>query len=206
MSAEAGIEQVSRSVRVVVDRTLGGVFASPAVVSPNGDGRADVLEFGYTLTRTATVRVQVRRGGDVLRTLLSHAQAAGSHVLDWNGRVQGGRLADGSAHVVVRATTSLGTRKLARPAELDTRSPAVRVLSLRTVKGAMQLRLRLTEPAELQVWHGHETWRDGGSFVVTRPAGEVWIRRPFRAKVVRIVATDGGLNRSDPVIYRVRRR
>jgi hypothetical protein len=81
----------------------------------------------------------------------------------------------------------------------------VRVLSLTTVEGAMRLRLRLSESAELQVWHGRETWRDGGSFVVTRPAGETVIRRPARARVVRIIATDDGLNRSDPVVYRRKR-
>jgi len=206
VSAEAGVEQVSRSARVVVDRTLGGAFVSPAVFSPDGDGRADALELGYELTRSATVRVQVRRSGEVLRTLRNGSQTAGSHTLAWNGRVRGARLADGSASVVVRATTTtLGTRRLARPVELDTRAPVVRVLSLTTVKGAMRLRLRLSESAELQVWHGRETWRDGGSFVVTRPAGETVIRRPARARVVRIIATDDGLNRSDPVVYRRKR-
>jgi flagellar hook assembly protein FlgD len=204
VSAAAGVEQVSRSLRVVVDRTLGGVFASPRVFSPDGDGRADTLELGYELTRTATVRVQVRRGDDVLRTLQNRSQTAGSHVLAWNGRARGSRVADGPARIVVRAITSLGTRRLGRPVELDTRSPVVRVLSLRMVEGAMRLRLRLSEPAELQVWYGRETWRDGGSFVAERPAGETWIRRSFRARVVRIVATDKGLNRSQPVVYRRR--
>ncbi|HSE82760.1 MAG TPA: FlgD immunoglobulin-like domain containing protein [Gaiellaceae bacterium] len=205
VSAEAGVEQVSRSVRVVVDRTLGGFFVSPAVFSPNGDGRADALELGYELTRSATVRVQIRRSGQVVRTLQSRSQTAGSHTLTWNGRVQGVKLADGAASVVVRATTTLGTRRLGRPVELDTRSPVVRVLSLRMVEGAMRLRLRLSEPAELRVWYGRETWRDGGSFVVTRPAGSTMIRRPFRVSVVRIIATDDGLNRSDPVVYRRKR-
>ena len=49
-----------------------------------------------------------------------------------------------------------------------------------------------------------ETWRDGGSFTVTRPAGVVRVRRPLRAKVVRIVARDDGLNRSNAVVYRRR--
>jgi hypothetical protein len=98
----------------------------------------------------------------------------------------------------------MGTRRLGRPVGLDTRPPVVRVLSLRMVEGAMHLRLRLSEPAELQVWYGRETWRDGGSFVAERPAGDALIRRPFRARVVRIVATDRGLNQSQPVVYRRR--
>jgi N-acetylmuramoyl-L-alanine amidase/FlgD Ig-like domain len=202
VSAESGVEQVSRSVRVVVDRTLGGVFASPAVFSPNGDGRADSLEIGYTLTRPAAVRVRLRRRGDVLRTLIERSQGTGAYVLDWGGLVRGARPADGTVRVVVRALTSLGKRKLARRIELDTRPPAVRVLSLTRVNGFIRLRLRLSELARLQVWYGRETWRDGGSFTATRSAGKVTIRRPVRARVVRIVATDDGLNRGKPVIYR----
>ena len=162
------------------------------------------LEVGYQLTRPATVRVQIRRSGDVLRTVLDQSQGAGAHGVDWNGRAKRARLPDGAATVVVLATTSLGTRKLSQPIELDTRPPVVRVLSLRTAKGVMRLRLRLSERAQLQVWHGRETWRGGGSFVVERPAGTVRIRRPVRARVVRIVATDEGLNRSAAVVYRRR--
>ena len=205
-SAEAGVEQVTRSVRVVVDRTLGGVFTQPAVISPNGDGRADVLGIGYELTRAADVKVQIKRGGEVLRTVLSRSQGTGAHTADWNGQAHGDRVADGAATAVVLATTSLGTRRLSRPVELDTRPPIVRVLSLRTVDGRMRLRVRLSEAAELQVWHGRESWRDGGSFVVTRPAGDSMIRRPVRARVVRIVGTDDGLNRGAAVVYRAGRR
>ena len=51
----------------------------------------------------ATVRVQVRRGDDVPE--LQRSQTAGSHVLAWNGRARGSRVADGSARIV-RAITS----------------------------------------------------------------------------------------------------
>ncbi len=207
VSAEAGVEQVTRSIRVVVDRTLGGVSALPRVVSPNGDGAADALEIGYTLTRGATVRVQIKRDGDVLRTILNRSQAIGAHTVAWNGRAHGAHVPDGDATAVVSATTSLGARRLSRSLEVDSRAPVVRVLSLRTVKGVMRLRVQLSEPAELRVWHGRATWSDGGSFVVARPAGAVWIRRPLQAtKVVRILATDDGLNRGAAVVYRARRR
>jgi flagellar hook assembly protein FlgD len=207
VSAESGVEQVTRSIRVVVDRTLGGVVASPRVFSPNGDGAADRLEIDYELTRGATVRVQIRRGGELLRTVFNRSQAAGAHTAAWNGRAHGARVADGDATAVVFATTSLGTRKLSRSLEIDTKAPVVHVLSLRTVKGVMRLRLHLSEHAKLlRVWHGRETWSDGGSFVVERPAGDVWIRRPLQAtKVVRILPTDDGFNRGAAVIHRARR-
>ena len=204
VSAQAGVEQVERRRTVVVDRTLGGLSALPAVVSPNGDGGADTLQVGYRLTRTAAVRVQIRSGGVVLRTVLNQSQGAGAQSVDWNGRAHGARVADGEVTAVVLATTSFGTRKLSRPVELDTRPPVVRVLLLRRANGITRLRLRLSEGARLQVWYGRKTWRDGGSFVVERPAGTVLIRRPLRARVVRIVATDDGLNRSRAVVYRRR--
>jgi flagellar hook assembly protein FlgD len=202
VSAEDRGEEATRTVRVLLDRTLGDLAVAPRVVSPNGDGRADVLGLEYRLTRSAAVRVQIRRGGDVLRTMVDGQQSAGAHRVEWDGRVRGARLRDGPAAAVVLATTSFGTRRLSRPVELDTRAPVVRVLSLRTVRGTMRLRLRLSEPAQLTIWHGRRTWRDGGSFVVTRPAGDSSVRRPFGARVVRIVATDGGLNRSAAVVHR----
>jgi flagellar hook assembly protein FlgD len=202
VSAQDGSEQASRSVSVVVDRTLGGFSASPKVFSPDGNGRADTLGIGYELDRPATVRVQVRRNGEALRTLLAQSQGAGSHDVQWNGRANGGRVADGSATVVVRARTALGTRKLSRPIVLDTRNPVVHVLSLATVEGAMRLRVSLSEAARLRIWHGRESWSQDGSFEVTKTAGNAWIRRPFPARVVRVRATDAGLNRSRGVIAR----
>jgi flagellar hook assembly protein FlgD len=204
--AEAGVEAVSRRIPIVVDRTLGGVFAAPRAISPNGDGHVDDLEIGYELTRSATVRVQIRRKSQVLRRLVrSSAQAAGAYAVDWDGLAKGARVADGTATAVVLATTSLGTRKLTRPIRLDTRPPAVRVLSLRMVQGVSRLRLSLSESARLRIWYGRETWRDGTMVVVDRPAGVSLIRRRVRGKVVRIVAQDSTFNRSRGVIARTPR-
>jgi flagellar hook assembly protein FlgD len=203
VSAEDGPERVSRSRRVIVDRTLGGVFVSPAVISPNGDGAVDRLEIGYTLTRSATVRVEIRRGGDLVRTLRRRSEAAGSRVVGWNGlRAGGSRLADGRLSAVVRATTSLGTRSLFRRARLDTTGPFVRVLSLRRVDGVTRLRFTLSEKAEVRVWFGWQEWRGASSILVTRPAGEVLLRRRLPAGIVRLVATDTVQNRGRPVVYR----
>ena len=201
--AEAGVEAVSRRVPLVVDRTLGRVFARPRVFSPNGDGRVDDLEIGYELERRATVRVQIRRKNQVLRRLVrAVTQGAGAHTVDWDGRVNRVRVADGTATAVVLATTSLGTRKLTRPIRIDTRPPVVRVLSLRIVQGVSHLRLTLNESARLRIWYGRETWRDGPMVVVDRSAGVSLIRRRVRAKVVRIVAQDAMFNRSGGVIAR----
>jgi flagellar hook assembly protein FlgD len=205
VSAEDGPESVTRSRTVVVDRTLGGVFAAPSAISPNGDGLVDRLEIGYALTRSATVRVEIRRKSKVLRRLLQSSRAAGAYTVTWGGHARGARVADGSATAVVLASTSLGTRRLTRPIRLDTRPPVVRVRSLRMVSGVSHLRFRLSEKAEVRIWYGRRTWRDGDMIVTTRPAGEVHIRRRVRGKVVRIVAVDPTFNRSGAVIARTPR-
>jgi flagellar hook assembly protein FlgD len=203
VSAEDRSDQVTRSILVVVDRTLGGVSAVPAAFSPNRDGRADRLEIGYALTRSASVRVQIRRGGKVVRTLVDATHPAGTYGVRWTGWLGNGRrLSDGDARVVVLASTSLGRRKLTRSILLDRRAPVVRVRSLRMRKGVARLRLTLSESARLRIWFGRSGWRGGLVADVTRPAGIVTIRRHVRARVVRVLATDAALNRSRAVVYR----
>ena len=173
VTAEDGVEQVSRLANIVVDRTLGDASLAPAVLSPNGDGRADSLQVGYELTRSAEVTVRVRRKGRLLRTILAESQAAGAHTVGWNGLLRGRkRLADGTANVVVVATTALGTRRLHLPVGSTRGAPVVRVLSLRMGKRVARLRLTLSEDARLRLWYGRRSWRDGDSVVVTRQAGE----------------------------------
>ncbi len=206
VSAEDGSEQVTRSVGVVVDRTLGGVAIAPAVLSPNGDGRAEPLEISYALTRQAAVKVQIRRGTTLLATVLNQSQAAGPYTVSWNGRRGNGtRVTDGAVSARVLATTSLGTRSLSLPVRLDTTRPVVRVLWLRRVNGVTRLRFSLSEAATVRIFYGHATWSDGDDIVRPRRAGEHVFSRRVNAAVVRIVATDKALNRS-AVIYPARNR
>jgi flagellar hook assembly protein FlgD len=203
ISAEDGVEHVTRSAGLVLDRALGGVWAAPTVFSPNGDNRADVAQVGFELTRSATVAVQVRRSGRIVRTLFAGTLGAGAHEVAWNGILRKRlRLSDGGATAAVVATTSLGTRRLYRPLRLDTRAPVVRIRSLRMVRGVARLRLALSEPAQLRLWYGRKGWRDGDSVLASRPAGELLIRRRVRAGVVRVVAWDPGLNRSRGTVAR----
>ncbi|MGH2996046.1 MAG: FlgD immunoglobulin-like domain containing protein, partial [Gaiellaceae bacterium] len=202
VSAESGSEQVSRRRTVVVDRTLAALAASPAVFSPNGDGHRERLSVSFELTRPADVRVQIRRRGMPVRLLLTGSLAAGAHAASWDGRTGGGgRASDGGYEAVVLATTSFGTRTLARPVRLDTTGPQTRVLSLRVVDGVTRLRFWLSEPARLRIWYGQHRWYDGDSLVRKRPAGDqaFWRRGSFG--VVRLVPRDEAGNSGAAVVF-----
>jgi len=205
VSAEAGIEQVTRSVTVVVDQTLGGVSAAPSVLSPNGDGARESLRIGFELTRQAAVRVQIRRKGKVVRTVLSGTLAAGAYAANWDGKRADGRpVGQGPASAVIRATTSLGQRVLSRPIRLDTVRPVVRILSLRRDGALVRLRFSLSEAGQVRIWYGRNHWNDGDSIVRQRTAGTHPFSRRVNARFVRIVALDTALNRSRAALARVR--
>jgi flagellar hook assembly protein FlgD len=203
VAATSGSEQVTRSAALKVDRTLGGVSASPDVVSPNGDGRRERLRIGFALTRDATVRVLVKRSGETVATVLAGSLAAGAYAASWDGLDERGRrVADGTVRAVVRATGSLGRRSLSRPARVDATRPVVRVLSLTRKRGVAHVRFTLSEEADVRIWLGRERWDDGAEFLVHRSAGTQLVRRRAPAGVVRLQATDLGLTRSPAVLAR----
>ena len=204
VSAEVGVEQVERSVTVVVDKTLGGVSAAPAILSPNGDGNRERLRIGFELTRQASVRVLIQRKGALVRTLLFRTLAAGAYAATWDGRRADGRLVgQGPADAVVVATTSLGRRVLSRPIRVDTVRPVVRILSLRRSDGVVRLRFSLSEAAQLRIWYGRNHWSDGINIVRQRAAGTHLFPRRVNARFVRIVARDAALNTSRAALARV---
>ncbi|HEV3407619.1 MAG TPA: FlgD immunoglobulin-like domain containing protein, partial [Gaiellaceae bacterium] len=109
LAAGAGTATVSRSARVVVDRTLGRLSVRPQRFAP----RRARLAIGFTLAREARVRVRVVARGRTVATLFSGSAAAGRRTVSWNGRTSRGRAPRGDYRAVVEATTALGTRKLA---------------------------------------------------------------------------------------------
>jgi len=58
------------------------------------------------------------------------------------------------------------------------------------------LRFSLSEAAELKIWWGRTTWRDGGSIERAGRVGEQVFTKRVRANVFRIVALDAAQNRS----------
>ena len=189
LEAISPAQQASASKTIVFDRTLGFVSVSPPVFSPNGDGRIDTATVAFRLSRAADVHVYAQVGGNRVAELTSASLGAGDHAIAWNGSTSAGpRAADGVYKMVVRATTSLGTRKLKRSVTLDTRAPRVRILSARLRRGVTTVRLTLDERAVLYV-------RFGDRVVETeRAAGTYRIKRRVRVERVRVKAIDAAQN------------
>jgi flagellar hook assembly protein FlgD len=115
---------------VAVSAALRSARATPAAISPNGDGRADRTSVTYTLGAAATVAITVRDGaGRTVRTLASGARPAGSASVTWDGRRSSAAgaplVADGTYAVVVAVTTDAGTWSISIPVTVSIRGVAV---------------------------------------------------------------------------------
>jgi hypothetical protein len=178
--------ELRQSVPLTVSRTLGLVAVSPAVFSPNGDGRRDVLRLSFSLAVAADVRVLVLREGRWVATPLASSLQAGAQRLTWDGMRTSGPLRDGDYSAVVEASDLLGTTSFAVPFASDSTPPRVQFLR------ALPLRLRVSEPAALTV-------RVNGTVVRLKTAKAGVVRVPFRGVVeqARAVAWDEAGNRGE---------
>jgi flagellar hook assembly protein FlgD len=110
-----------------VDRTLGFATAAPATLSPNGDGVKDSTTLGFTLTRSAAVRLEILNAGETVRSLGSATYAAGPSAVIWDGLVAGGtRASSGTYRVKAVAVSTLGEVGLARTVIVDRYRPRLR--------------------------------------------------------------------------------
>ena len=200
IEADAGAERVTRTLWVVVDRTLGLLTARPSPFSPNRDLRRDTSAIAFTLARPAAVRVRIFRGSRLVTKLLSKQLAAGPQSLVWNGRRRGRVVADASYRAVVTATTDLGTRTLRASVAVDATKPRITGTRATRLRGGTRVRFVLSEPAVVRLWLG------GRRFTVQARAGRsvVWRRTPRGP--VRIVAWDAAANTSRTLWIRVRPR
>jgi len=183
-------QEAFASRAVVVDRTLGFLSVSPPAFSPNGDGRLDLTELGFELTRTADVRVRVVAGTRTVAEVASGSFDAGRPALVWNGLSSAGSVPDGTYRAVVQATTALGTRKLRHSFELDTTRPVVKILSARSSEGGTTVRFWLSEGARVYVRFDDVLVR------VVRSAGNGRVFRRLAAARVQLKAWDAAANPS----------
>jgi flagellar hook assembly protein FlgD len=107
-----------------IDRTLGFLTATPRTFSPNGDGVKDSTTLGYTLTRRATVALDITRAGETVRDLGQASLAAGTHAHVWDGLLTDGtRAVSGTYRLRVAATSTLGAVGASRTIVVDRYRP-----------------------------------------------------------------------------------
>jgi N-acetylmuramoyl-L-alanine amidase len=158
-SKVAGETPVSRSVALLVDRTLTGLAAAPAAVSPNGDGAADTTTIGFQLARPAQVTVKIERLGKTVATVQSSTLGAGPQAVIWNGTAGGVPVPDGPYQAVATVTDAFGTISFSTPLTVDSTPPVL------TLADATTLLLQLSEPASVTVTI------NGSTMVIQEPAG-----------------------------------
>ncbi|MFO7572486.1 MAG: peptidoglycan recognition protein [Gaiellaceae bacterium] len=185
----AGAE-MRATVPLTVSRVLGLVSVSPAVFSPNGDGRQDTVTVRFSLTAPASVRVRVLRDGRGVAALLSNSLPAGSQRVVWDGLRAAGPIRDGSYSVVVDARDEVGAIAAAVSLVSDTRAPRIRVLPGR------RLGLEVSEPAVVRL-------RVDGSptTIAVERAGVVRIPSSGIPRRVRATARDAAGNVSPLLVW-----
>jgi flagellar hook assembly protein FlgD len=145
------------SYALTVDRTLGFARATPAAISPNGDGVQDAARLGFTLTRSAAVTVTIARDGKTVRTLQPGRLAAGARSVSWDGRNSGGtQAASGLYTFTVRAKSTVGSTSAVASVSVDRSKPRLTAPAAQTITLGQTAKANVTptDPysAETQVW------------------------------------------------------
>lgn len=182
--------EVSTTVPLTVNRTLGYLGSPQPLVSPNGDGRLDTLTAGFLLGAPSDVRVRIVRNGKWVATVFRGELGAGQQALTWDGRKPHGRLRDGAYELEVTATSGLGSVSQRTPVTVDTQGPELRLLSIQRV------RVRVNEPGRLVV-NLNGRWRT----IDRTRAGVALIPRPAVVRKLRVVMRDLAGNASAPLMY-----
>ena len=185
LSATDGTTTVTSLVPVLVDRTVRAFTATPAAVSPNGDGVQDDLAFAFDVTRGAAVRLEVAQAGKTLASLYSATLGVGPQTVAWAPV----GLKDGKYAAVLTATNEIGAVAHTILFQIDTVPPVLRVLSFRA------LRFRVSESATI-------TLVVNGKTVKRSVRAGVFSYRAGRVRTVRIVARDAAGNLSRTLRFR----
>jgi len=138
-------EEATAEVPLTVTRTLGSAAVVPTVMSPNGDGRADVLRLAFTLTKPADVTVTVQRDGRRVAVAWSGRLFPGRRAVRWDGAKPDGIVQDGDLVTAVEADDGAATARIDLPFVVDTTPPRLRLVS------AAPLRIAVGEAAALRV-------------------------------------------------------
>ena len=181
-----GGREATVDVPLTVVRTIGRVTLDPPAMTPNGDGRGDVLSVTIPLAAPAELTVRILRDGRWVATPFVGAIEAGKQTVTWDGRKRLGKAMEGGYTLSVEAVdASGGTAKVELPFLLDATAPVVRVVS------DSPPRLRVSEAATLTI-------RANGARRVVRVAGPGVVRIPRieRLRTLVVTARDAAGNES----------
>ena len=172
-----GGREATVDVPLTVVRAIGRVTLDPPALTPNGDGRGDVLSVAIPLTVAAELTVRVLRDGRWVATPFAGAAEAGTQTVTWDGRKRLGRAMEGGYTLSIEAVdASGGTAKVELPFLLDVTAPVVQVVS------SSPPRLRVSEPATLTI-------RANGARRLVRAVGPGVIRIPRIERLRTLVVT-----------------
>ena len=180
ISAVAGAKTATAAIPFLVDDVVTGLAASGT-------------SLGFTLTRAPfSLAFQVLHAGTVVAVPTVPVTVPGAQSLTWDKLLAGGtRAPDGLYTLALTVTDEFGTFTRTAGVTLDTRPPAIRVLSYRT------LRFRIGEAATLDLTVGTHVY----TRVVRKPATtQFWLKA--KPSQYTLTATDAAGNRS---IVRYRR-
>ncbi len=150
-TALTSTKSVSKSVDIVVDRTLAALDAEPRTISPNGDGIADTMTFSFMLAQNVPVRLDIEQNATVVATAFEGQLGIGPHTLTWDGTSNSVPLPDGNYVAVVTVTDQLGDIQLSLPLTIDTTAPVL------TIVNAQTLKFTLDEPATVTILVNQKT-------------------------------------------------
>jgi hypothetical protein len=172
-------------VPVIITRTLGRVALARATMTPNGDGRDDVLSLTVPLAAPAALTVRIIRAGKWVTTPFAGEVGPGTQAVSWDGAKRIGKARDGEYVVRVEAVDAVGTATVELAFVLDGTPPKVRVVS------ASPPRIWVSEAAWLDV-------RMNGARRLMRSAGPGAIALPGieRLRTLVVLARDAAGNES----------
>jgi hypothetical protein len=172
---------------VTVDRTLTGLQADPAAISPNGDGVNDGTTLSFVLTQSAPVRLDIIQSGLVVGSPFQGQLAAGPNTIAWDGTGFGAPLFDGAYLAAITITDQLGQVQSIVPLSVDNTPPRLTLVDRAT------LRFTLDEPATVTVLVNQRT-----RIVLSEPKGT--FRVPFDGGSVAQVEAQDAAGNFSPVV------
>jgi hypothetical protein len=175
---------VTAIVPVLLDRTIRQFGATPAVVSPNGDGVKDEIGFSFELTRAANVRLDIAQSGRTITSLFAADLQPGPESVNWNAAAT----RNGTYAAMLTTSSDVGTVTRSILFRVDTVAPQLRVLSWG------RLRFSISEAAVVRL-------TVNGKLMTRSVRAGVFSFSVPRVRTVRIVGQDAAGNLSRTLRY-----